>query len=74
MNTAQIKGRAVSLYQASKELNEEFWIYFYDYRKGTCYGFMVRQLTYYETSYGQSILRAMENIYNIFQRLLRKNQ
>ena len=30
-----------------------------------CYGFMVRQLTSHKTSYGQSILRTMETIYNI---------
>jgi hypothetical protein len=37
-----------------------FCTYFYNHGKGTCYRFMVRQLTYHETFYDQSILRTME--------------
>lgn len=39
----------------------EFCSYFYDHKKGTCYGFMVRQLIYHKTLYGQSV----ETIYNV---------
>lgn len=59
VQTAQVKGRAVSLYQVSKWLKVKSRSYFYDQGKGTCYEFMVGLLTNHKMSYGRSILRTM---------------
>lgn len=55
MQTAQIKGRAVSL-------KVEFCSYFYYQGKGTRQEFMVGRLTNHKMSYGRSVLRTMETV------------
>lgn len=55
MQTAQIKGRAVSL-------KVEFCSYFYDQGKGTRQEFMVGRLTNHKMSYGRSVLRTVDDV------------
>lgn len=70
MKMVQVKGTVISLYQASKWLKVDICSCFYDHGEGICYGFMVRLLTYHETSYGQLFLRTRETIYSAIHKII----